>query len=308
MRSVFRAAVSITILSTQVFSQFEEETSIGMYSLHPHSLSPPFVDKLEMPWFDFGGDTVIDSYSHIRLTPDVSSRSGYLWSKKPLPKNNWQVEFTFKVDGSSSYISGDGLAFWAAKERNKMGPVFGNIDYFNGLGVFFDTYNNGAHEDSFPYVSAMVGDGHTHYNNDQDGFQTKIGGCSLDFKHRPIPTKAQITYVRGQYLMVKMVTQEENVWEECFAAMNVTLPGEVYLGFTAHTGQLHDYHDIIEVVTKTSNNPPPVSMKSGYVTKSSGGAFWSFLVILFKLGLLVGVFAILFYGYQAHQTKNNKRF
>lgn len=308
MRTILRTVCSLALISGLVFGQFEEESTGGLYSLHPHSLSPPFVDKLEMTWFDYGGDTVIDTYSHIRLTPDSPSRSGYVWSKKTLPKHNWQVEVEFKVDGTSSHISGDGLAIWASQERNRMGPVFGNVDYFNGLGLFFDTYNNGAHDESFPYVYAMLGDGKTHYNNDQDGFPTKAGGCSSDFKHNFHKTKALITYVRGQYLEVKLQTKEEEKWEDCFSVTNFTLPNDVYLGFTAHTGQLHDYHDIVNVVTRTANTPPPLTSKSGYVKTTSGGAFWNFFVLLFKLCLLIGVFAILFYGYQAHQAKNNKRF
>ncbi|KAJ9083487.1 hypothetical protein DSO57_1034292 [Entomophthora muscae] len=261
-----------------------------------------------MTWFDFGGDTVIDTYSHIRLTPDASSRNGYIWSKKVLPKNNWQVEFEFKVDGVSSYISGDGFAFWAATEKNKIGPVFGSSDYFNGLGVFFDTYNNGGHSESFPYVSGMKGDGKTPYNNDNDGFLTKMGGCSMDFKHRSFPTKASVTYVRGEYVHVKILAKEDNAWEDCFVATNITLPDNVYLGFTAHTGQLHDYHDIVSVTTRTSNKPPKLDAKITPNANRSHGSSWGVLGFLFKASVFVAIVVACYKGYVAHQSKANKRF
>ena len=66
-----------------------------------------------------------------------------------MPYSNWQVEFDFKIHGVSSYISGDGFAFWATKERLNdgtfcliLGPIFGNQDHFTGLGIIFDTYAN----------------------------------------------------------------------------------------------------------------------------------------------------------------------
>ena len=37
-------------------------------------------------------------------------------------------------------LYGDGLAIWLTKDRMATGPVFGSIDYFQGLGIFLDTY------------------------------------------------------------------------------------------------------------------------------------------------------------------------
>jgi mannose-binding lectin 2 len=52
------------------------------------------------------------------------------------------VEFEFKVHGSAAKIHGDGFAFWYTTESKKIGPVFGNEEFFTGLGIFFDTYPN----------------------------------------------------------------------------------------------------------------------------------------------------------------------
>lgn len=45
----------------------------------------------------------------------------------PLSVANWQIEFEFKVDGSAHNIYGDGFALWIAKDRAKIGPVFGSV-------------------------------------------------------------------------------------------------------------------------------------------------------------------------------------
>jgi len=34
---------------------------------------------------------------YIRLTPNLPSKQGWLWSNGPLISNNWEVEFEYKV-------------------------------------------------------------------------------------------------------------------------------------------------------------------------------------------------------------------
>lgn len=88
-------------------------------------------------------------------------QSGWIYSKLPFTSSSWEVEFEFQVHGAGKSIAGDGFAFWYTKDRAEVGPVFGNKDNFEGLGVFFDTYANSRERVSHPYVMAMVGDGKT---------------------------------------------------------------------------------------------------------------------------------------------------
>jgi lectin, mannose-binding 2 len=55
---------------------------------------------------------------------------------------NFEIEFEFNVDGPSGHLFGDGFAMWLAKQRMSAGPVFGSVNNFEGLGIFFDTYDN----------------------------------------------------------------------------------------------------------------------------------------------------------------------
>ncbi|CAG8546212.1 10238_t:CDS:2 [Racocetra fulgida] len=89
------------------------------------------------------------------------------------------VEFEFKIDGHNPNLYGDGMAVWFTTDRAKPGPVFGFIDKFEGLGIFFDTYANSRQSHSFPYVMAMLGDGHTEYDNANDGKSNEIAGCEV---------------------------------------------------------------------------------------------------------------------------------
>lgn len=87
--------------------------------------------------------------------------------------------FEFKIHGKGTGIYGDGMALWITKQRAQTGTVFGFTDNFEGLGVFIDTYKNGRAGLTFPYVMAMLGDGRTPYDNDNDGKANDIGGCSV---------------------------------------------------------------------------------------------------------------------------------
>jgi lectin, mannose-binding 2 len=61
-----------------------------------------------------------------------------------------------------------------------LGPVFGFKDHFKGLGIFFDTFPNGNHDHSFPYISAMIGDGKRGYDHANDNKGSLAGhGCEV---------------------------------------------------------------------------------------------------------------------------------
>lgn len=108
--------------------------------IRTHSLYAPYVDSdLQNRWFDFGGSTIINTNKHVRLTQDRPSQAGWLWSRLALAPNSFEVEFEFRVDGKSNNLFGDGMAMWFTKARAGMGPAFGNVDYWDGLGIFFDT-------------------------------------------------------------------------------------------------------------------------------------------------------------------------
>jgi len=56
--------------------------------------------------------------------------------------------------------------------------VFGSADNWNGLGIFFDSFDNdGLHNN--PYISVMLNDGTKSYDHD-----TYV--CSVVISHRPM--------------------------------------------------------------------------------------------------------------------------
>ena len=53
-----------------------------------------------------------------------------------------QAIIHFNVHGSGKKLFGDGFALWYTANMGYEGPVFGNQNYFRGMGIFFDTYSN----------------------------------------------------------------------------------------------------------------------------------------------------------------------
>ncbi|KAJ1972209.1 hypothetical protein H4R34_005483 [Dimargaris verticillata] len=276
------------------------------------SLEPPYVDEGFRPLhWDYGGDVVIDTYSHVRLASDASSRQGHIWSNSMLPTDTWKVEFEFKIHGKGSYLYGDGLAFWAAKERSTGGPVFGNRDYFTGLGIFFDTYANSKHTYSFPIITAMVGDGRTPYDAAGDGEKNSKGRCHAMIRNtRKESARAMVTYLKGKFLEVRVMTEKDK-WVDCFTVNDITLPSGLYLGFSAHTGEISDNHDLLWVKSETMDSKSAESMRHGSGAAQptfAGQATGSVLGFWFKLMVVGAICGMVFMGYRAYAAKQNEKF
>ena len=107
----------------------------------------------------------------------------------------------------------------------------------------------------------------------------------------------------------------EGTWTKCFdikatSSVPLKLPNQAYLGFSAHTGELSDNFDIIDVQTKNLYQPRSGSSSarsgsgntrsSSIERKSGGGWMWFF----FKLILFVGVCGGAYAGYNVYRTRN----
>ncbi|KAI8870516.1 hypothetical protein GQ42DRAFT_167091 [Ramicandelaber brevisporus] len=267
--------------------------------------------------WDFGADTVVDTGRSVRLTVDQKHRQGYIWSKEPLPNDTWRVEFDMQVSGHGSYLFGDGMAMWATTDRAKQGSVFGSTDYFNGLGLFFDTYANGRHPFNFPWVMGMLGDGKQSYDHSNDGLNQRAADCEgAQFRTTEGPTRVRVTYSKGEFLEVTIRTPFDEEPKHCFTLDKVTLPDNLYLGFTAMTGEVSDNHEIISVVSETLKDPKtPIAhiASSGKVIQKPSGSLMAGVDaggLLLKLLVFSAFVGVIYFAYQKSQNggKNNRRF
>ncbi|KIW02137.1 hypothetical protein, variant 1 [Verruconis gallopava] len=289
--------------------------ALSQVQLRTHSLQVPFLDSdMQNRWFDYGGDTVIRTDKYIRLTGDIGSRSGWIFSRVPLTATNWEIEVEFKITGTGS-LYGDGMAMWLTKQRAQGGRVFGFQDRFEGLGIFIDTYKNNRPGVVFPYVMAMLGDGNTPYDKENDGKANELAGCSArGIRNANQPTKLRLTYFQDKSLSLDLQYKSEDKWENCFTlGPDVKIPSVAYLGFSAETGELADNHDLISVQTRNlyapSSGPStgaekgrskkPTNNKLSSSDSSSGGWGWFFTKFIIFGFVITGAYV----GFTAYRTQ-----
>eukprot|EP00771_Trimastix_marina_P004006 gnl/Trimastix_PCT/732.p1 GENE.gnl/Trimastix_PCT/732~~gnl/Trimastix_PCT/732.p1 ORF type:complete len:514 (+),score=176.58 gnl/Trimastix_PCT/732:37-1578(+) len=207
-----------------------------------HSFKGPFLQAgagLSKEWA-MGGSTVLTD-SFVRVTPAIKDRKGWIWNNEPVTLRNWMVEMQFKVGGGRP-PGADGFAFWYAQTPQVLGPVYGSMDQWLGLGVMFDTYDNDRKGNN-PYVLAMLNDGTITYDHDNDGLTNQLGGCIARYRNLNNVAKCRIIYNKNT-LEVQLDLSGREDYETCVKANNIHLPTGFYFGVSAATGGLSDNHDV----------------------------------------------------------------
>ncbi|XP_033109456.1 protein ERGIC-53-like [Anneissia japonica] len=200
--------------------------------------------------------------------------SGFIWNKYQTPYDHWEVEVVFRVTGRGR-IGADGLAIWYTTDKSQDGPVYGSIDKWNGLGVFFDSFDNDNQRNN-PYILAVVNDGTKNFDHNTDGLTQQLGGCLRDFRNRPYPVRAKIEYYK-KTLTVSFhsgMSNSDADYEPCLRANNVELPKHGYFGVSAATGGLADDHDLLKFLTH-SLTPPDAEEQvgDGHITEEERQKF-----------------------------------
>ncbi|XP_034047522.1 lectin, mannose-binding 2-like a [Thalassophryne amazonica] len=239
----------------------DDDDEMEEFLKREYSLSKPYqgVGSLGSSHWELMGDAMVTT-EQVRLTADMQSRQGAVWSRIPCHLKDWEMQVHFKIHGQGKKnLNGDGLAIWYTKERMQKGPVFGNMDNFTGLGVFVDTYPNEEKQIEaqkkrytsrtqriFPFVLAMVGNGSISYDHERDGRPTELGGCNAMVRNLKHDTFLFIRYLRRR-LTVMIDIDGQHEWRDCLDLPGVWLPLGYYFGASALTGDLSDNHDIISL-------------------------------------------------------------
>ncbi|XP_047448433.1 lectin, mannose-binding 2-like b isoform X2 [Mugil cephalus] len=316
--------VTVCILTSQSLAddgEFMEDFLKREYSLAKPYRGLGFSSSSQ---WDLMGTAMVTP-DHVRLTPDLQSRQGAVWSRIPFFLRDWELKVHFKIHGQGKKnLNGDGLAIWLTRDRMQNGPVFGNMNQFCGLGIFVDTYPNAdkSHDRTFPYISVMLGNGTLSYDHDYDGRTTELGGCTALARNAIHDTFLLVRYSKNKLtLMVDVDGKQE--WRDCAEVTGVRLPTGYFFGASSATGDLSDNHDIISMklyqltVEKTAEEqeeeeeevtiPRVDNMKQFQVEVEEEGmsALHFFFTLLFSiLGLgVLGVVGMVMYG----RWKENKR-
>lgn len=235
-------------------------TSDVSSSDHPimgqHSFQPPYLMNYgtgAIPNWEYGGSTLATE-TYIRLVPAIQSRTGYMYNTQPVQTDNWQVDIKFQVHNTHS-PGADGMAFWYVKKPERTsGPLFGQKEYFDGLGIVFDSYDNNANGDG-PSVIAIRGTGdlNTKWDIDNDLLGNQLDRCRADFRNAIGGiVSARITYLNKK-LNVEIDTVGAGRYSQCISVERVELPTGYHFELTAATGGLADYHDIYSFIAHDLN-------------------------------------------------------
>ncbi|XP_034026909.1 lectin, mannose-binding 2-like b [Thalassophryne amazonica] len=242
----------VLVLVCILFSQSlqDDENFVEDFLKREYSLVKPYrgLGFSSSSQWDLMGTAMVTP-EHVRLTPDLQSRQGAVWSRFPCYLQDWELQVHFKIHGQArKNLNGDGLGIWITKERMQNGPVFGNMNYFTGLGIFVDTYPNADrnYDRSFPYISLMLGNGTLSYDHDRDGRPTELGGCTAMVRNSVYDTFLLVRYSKNR-LTIMTDVEGKRKWKECTEVSGVRLPVGYFFGASSATGDLSDNHDLISM-------------------------------------------------------------
>jgi mannose-binding lectin 1 len=130
------------------------------------------------------------------------------------------------------------------------------VDRWNGLGIFFDSFDNDNKHNN-PYIMAMTNDGTKNFDHQNDGSTQQLAGCLRDFRNKPFPVRAKIEYFKNTLTVLfhNGMSNNDKDFEMCVRAENVVLPRNGYFGVSAATGGLADDHDVLKLVTHSLRSP-----------------------------------------------------
>ncbi|XP_036178297.1 protein ERGIC-53 isoform X2 [Myotis myotis] len=216
-----------------------------------------------VPFWAHAGNA-IPSSDQIRIAPSLKSQRGSVWTKTKAAFENWEIEVTFRVTGRGR-IGADGLAVWYTENQGLEGPVFGSADMWNGVGIFFDSFDNDGKKNN-PAIVIVGNNGQIHYDHQNDGANQALASCQRDFRNKPYPVRAKIIYY--QKTLTVMInngfTPDKNDYEFCAKVENMIIPAQGHFGISAATGGLADDHDVLSFLTFQLTEPgkePPTPDK-----------------------------------------------
>ncbi|KAJ8402348.1 hypothetical protein AAFF_G00368370 [Aldrovandia affinis] len=143
-------------------------------------------------WLHTGN--AIPSADQVRITPSLRSQKGSVWTKNTVSFENWEAEVTFRVSGRGR-MGADGLAVWFTSEQGLEGPVYGAADTWNGVGIFFDSFDNDGKKNN-PAILIVGNNGKLVYDHQNDGTTQALGTCLRDFRNKPYPVRTKIIYYK----------------------------------------------------------------------------------------------------------------
>ncbi|KAM8961002.1 protein ERGIC-53 isoform 2-T2 [Pelodytes ibericus] len=223
---------------------------------YKYSFKGPYLVQSDgsVPFWTHTGNA-IPGADQIRITPSLKSQKGSVWTKTAPNFENWEVEVTFRVTGRGR-VGADGLAIWFTSSQGLDGNVYGAADMWNGVGIFFDSFDNDGKKNN-PTILIVGNNGKLAFDHQNDGSTQALSSCQRDFRNKPYPVRARITYYKKTLtvLINNGFTPNKDDYEFCAKVDNMILPHQGFFGISAATGGLADDHDVLSFLTFQLTEP-----------------------------------------------------
>uniref|UniRef100_A0A673IBW5 Protein ERGIC-53-like n=1 Tax=Sinocyclocheilus rhinocerous TaxID=307959 RepID=A0A673IBW5_9TELE len=204
-------------------------------------------------WIHTGN--AIPSSDQIRITPSLRSQKGSVWTKTPVSFEHWEAEVAFRVSGRGR-MGADGLAIWFTAGQGLEGHVYGAADQWNGVGIFFDSFDNDGKKNN-PAVLVVGNNGKLIFDHQNDGTTQSLGTCLRDFRNKPYPVRAKITYYQKtlSVFINNGFTPDKDDYEFCTRVENMIIPDTGYFGISAATGGLAVFSFLLSTIKPSFTHP-----------------------------------------------------
>ncbi|XP_063099406.1 protein ERGIC-53-like isoform X2 [Cavia porcellus] len=207
-----------------------------------------------IPFWTHHGDAIL-GLEEVRLAPSLRNRSGAVWSRTLVSFPAWEVETQMRVTGPGRRGT-QGMVVWYTLDGNLVGSVPRRLASRDGVGIFF----NSSAEDTrnSPAIRVLASDGHSPHKQLGNGGSRVLGSCHWDFRNRPYPFRARITYWQ-QRLRVSLSSgfTPNDPEDICIDVGPLLLTPGGYFGVSAATGALADNHDVLSFLTFSLSEPGP---------------------------------------------------
>ncbi|XP_077353460.1 protein ERGIC-53 [Festucalex cinctus] len=216
-------------------------------------------------WIHMGN--AIPSADQVRIAPSLKSQRGAVWSINKAAFEHWEAEVTFRVSGRGR-MGADGLAIWFTASQGRQGPVYGASDKWNGVGIFFDSFDNDGKKNN-PVVVVVGNNGKITYDHKRDGSTQALGTCLRDFRNKPYPVRAKVRYYKKTLTVMinNGFTPDKEDFEFCTKVENMIIPAEGYFGVSAATGGVADDHDVLSFLVFQLTEPGQAPLPEAEIPK-----------------------------------------
>ncbi|XP_052044190.1 protein ERGIC-53-like isoform X2 [Apodemus sylvaticus] len=217
-----------------------------------------------IPFWSHHGDA-IPGLEEVRLAPSMKNRSGAVWSKISVSFPSWEVEMQMRVTGPGRR-GAQGVTVWYTKDRDQVGSVVEGLASWDGVRIYFDSSTSGVQNG--PAIRVLASDGHDLQEQFGDGTIRELGSCHRDFRNRPYPFRARITYWRQRLRVSLSGGLTPNDPEEvCVDVEPLHLAPGGFFGVSAATSILADDHDVLSFLTFSLREPSPEEAPQPFLEK-----------------------------------------